>query len=286
MYNSAAVPCYYITASGVCPAAHLPPMNTLPVLPTTSILHEPAPLILPVPSLPSLNDEAETYPRLLLVEDNIAAQRVLRQGLEASRYQVELAASGVEALTLLRATPFDLVLLDLMLPDLDGLSVCRAIRAVRSTPILVLSGLDLEATKVALLEAGADDYLTKPVGFAELRARVRALLRRASSERLPDSAQERYEIGDLVVDVVQRNVLRAGNSILLSPTEWLLLITFCRAAGRPLSKQHLATTLRPEAPERAQRPLHTYIGMLREKLGSPNMIETIWGVGYRLYIEQ
>jgi two-component system, OmpR family, KDP operon response regulator KdpE len=222
-------------------------------------------------------------PHILVVEDHPTAQELLRDGLEASGYVVHSAGSGAKAMAILEQEPVALILLDLMLPDIDGLAVCRAIRATHAMPIIVLSAITQEHWKVELLEAGADDYLTKPAGFAELRARIRLALRRSGSQQAPAIvAQERYQYGSLLVDVPHRQVTRNDTAIQLTPTEWLLLVALCRSEQRPVSSSELIASVWPNDVLRGQSQLHTYVGQLRNKLGLPELIETVRGFGYRL----
>jgi|ADGO01.1.fsa_nt_gi Response regulators consisting of a CheY-like receiver domain and a winged-helix DNA-binding domain len=249
----------------------------LPPLPTTPAAGEPLPQSL------SSNSQANLAIQILVIEDHPTTQQLLRDGLEVDGYVVHCASSGAEAVALLQQESITLILLDLMLPDIDGLAVCRAIRATRSTPIIVLSAISQEQWKVELLEAGADDYLTKPAGFAELRARIRAALRRSIEPRAPRAAeQEWYEYGKLRIDVAQRRVTRGDTAIPLTPTEWLLLLILCRNTNRPVATTELIAGVWPDDAQRGQSQLHTYVGHLRKKLGPPDLIETLRGFGYRL----
>ncbi len=166
--------------------------------------------------------------RVLVVDDENEIRRALGRALSARGYVVEMAADGGEALTQAESFRPDVVVLDLNLPTLDGLEVCRRIRAAGAVPILVLSVREDEADKVSALDLGADDYLTKPFGIDELLARVRALLRRADGE--PPGADRRYRLGDVGIDLGKRLVTRAGQDVRLTKTEWSLLETF---AGHP-----------------------------------------------------
>lgn len=226
-----------------------------------------------LPVAPPMNLDAAHQPlRILVVEDYPAAQRMLRDGLEASGYSVHIVAEGAAAIISLQAESFDLILLDLMLPDVDGLAVCRAIRASRTTPIIVLSAVTQELQKVALLEAGADDYLTKPVGFGELRARIRAAVRRAhQSSFVPGTSTEQFEIGELIVDVALRQVTRNGVNVQLTPSEWTLLRILCRNAGQPVTNEMLAAELWPQDPKREPGPIHTLYCAASEKTGLANL---------------
>lgn len=222
-------------------------------------------------------------PQILVIEDHPDTLQLLRDGLEASGYVVHSATSGAEGMLLLGQEPVALVLLDLMLPDIDGLAVCRAIRATSAIPIIVLSALEQERWKIELLEAGADDYLTKPASFGELRARIRLALRRGAEERAPAVVkQERYEYGALLIDVPLRRITQGDTYIQLTPTEWLLLLALCRNGGRAIPASELIASVWPDDALRGQGLLHTYVGQLRKKLGAPDLIETLRGFGYRL----
>jgi DNA-binding response OmpR family regulator len=228
-------------------------------------------------------DEA---PTILLVDDEDAVRKVLAFPLERDGFAVIQAADGEEALERFAAGPVDLVVLDIMLPRLDGLEVCKRLRATSTVPIIMLTARDDELDKVIGLELGADDYITKPFSIREFRSRVRALLRRARSTPGPaDMADERIEQGDLVIDVPRRTVEVRGEPVQLTYVEFELLRTLASAPGRVFSRRMLLEALWKSADYRDPRTIDVHVRHLREKLEaeprSPEFILTVRGVGYR-----
>ena len=224
-----------------------------------------------------------TSARILVVDDEPQIQRALRAGLTAQGYTVTLAGLGEQALDQAALSPPDLVVLDLSLPDMSGLEVCRALRAWTSVPILILSAREQERDKVDALDMGADDYLTKPFGMGELLARVRAGLRRRRSERLPVAAL--LEFGDITVDTARRIVTRHGDEVHMTPREYDLLCYLAVNADRVVThRQVLSHIWGPENAEETQY-LRVHIGHLRRKLETdparPQWLITEPGVGYR-----
>jgi len=218
-----------------------------------------------------------------VVDDEPQIQRALRAGLTAQGYTVTLAGLGEQALDQAALSPPDLVVLDLSLPDMSGLEVCRALRAWTSVPILILSAREQERDKVDALDMGADDYLTKPFGMGELLARVRAGLRRRRSERLPVAAL--LEFGDITVDTARRIVTRHGDEVHMTPREYDLLCYLAVNADRVVThRQVLSHIWGPENAEETQY-LRVHIGHLRRKLETdparPQWLITEPGVGYR-----
>jgi len=219
---------------------------------------------------------------ILIVEDEPPIRRLLRTTLAAQDYRVLEAATGAEALAALRHHRPDLVLLDLGLPDIDGLALIGQIRARGPVPIVVLSSRGEEAAKVAALDAGADDYVTKPFGADELMARLRAALR----HRLQEQGAERgFSSGDLSVDLVRRLVRRGAEDIKLSPKEYDILEQLVIHAGKVLTHKHLLREVwRDESVD--PQYLRVYVRQLRQKIeadpSSPRHVLTEPGVGYRL----
>src|ERR1051326_3856682 len=178
--------------------------------------------------------------QILVVEDEESLLQTLRYNLSRAGHEVRLSTNGLQALEMIRGNPPELVVLDLMLPGLDGLELCRAVRAdtlnpgVAHVPILMLTARDEEIDKVVGLEVGADDYLTKPFSMHELLARVKAQLRRADMDGLPDEQPARLEAGDLLVDVAQRRASRGGTELRLKRREFDLLVYFLRYSAQVL----------------------------------------------------
>jgi two-component system KDP operon response regulator KdpE len=221
---------------------------------------------------------------LLVIDDEPQIRRVVRNAFKANAARVLEAATGAEGIDLAAAEHPDLIILDLGLPDIVGVDVCREIRKWSAAPILVLSARHSDEEKVMLLDAGADDYVTKPFSTLELQARARALLRRmASPGRAEDS---RIEIGDLVLDIGARSLTRGGETIHLTPIEWDLLRVLMTNAGRTLTHQHLFTQVWSGRKfGDAQQYLRVYVAHLRRKIEAdtlrPRYILTEPGVGYR-----
>jgi len=224
--------------------------------------------------------------RILVVDDEPQLLRSLRTTLAAHGYDVQTAASGEEAVDMLAARLPDLVVLDLVLPRLSGLEVCRELRTRSSVPILILSARGDERDKVAALDAGADDYLTKPFGVNELLARIRAALRRAAGAR---GASTVLESGDLRVDVDRRVVTRGGEEVRLTPTEFDLLKTLVSNAGRVLTHGYLLGAVWGPQYDGESQLVRVFIGQLRRKIerdpARPAHIVTEPGVGYRFRVD-
>jgi two-component system, OmpR family, response regulator len=228
----------------------------------------------------------DAAPTILLVDDEDSVRKVLAFPLERDGYTVVQAADGEEALERFAAGPVDLVVLDIMLPRLDGLEVCKRLRATSSVPIIMLTARDDELDKVIGLELGADDYITKPFSIREFRSRVRALLRRARAAQTPaDAVEERLEHGELVIDVPRRTVEVRGEPVQLTYVEFELLRTLASHPGRVFSRRMLLEALWKSADYRDPRTIDVHVRHLREKLETeprtPEFILTVRGVGYR-----
>jgi two-component system, OmpR family, KDP operon response regulator KdpE len=221
--------------------------------------------------------------RVLVVDDEQSIRRAVGRALAARGYRVELATDGEEALAVAAAFQPDLVVLDLNLPALDGLEVCRQLRGWSSVPILVLSVREDEPDKVAALDLGADDYLTKPFGIDELMARVRALLRRAGAQGAPRPV--RFHTDDLEIDLDARRVTGAGIEVHLTKTEWALLTELCQHPGKLLTHRWLLERVWGPGYAGDVDVLRVFISQLRKKLeqdpARPRLIATDPGVGYR-----
>jgi DNA-binding response OmpR family regulator len=225
-------------------------------------------------------------PTILLVDDEDAVRTVLTFPLEKDGYVVVQAGDGEEALRRFAEQPIDLVVLDLMLPRLDGLEVCKRLRATRTVPIIMLTARDDELDKVLGLELGADDYITKPFSIREFRSRVRALLRRARQPHVPaDEAEPRIETDGLVIDMSRRTVQARGEPVTLTYVEFELLRTLAASPGRVFSRRMLLEALWKSADYRDPRTIDVHVRHLREKLEAeprePEFILTVRGVGYR-----
>jgi len=220
-------------------------------------------------------------PRILIVEDEPTLAQALRYNLEREGYRVTLASQGQEALDAFHLRHPDLVILDLILPDMDGLEVCRALRRHSSVPILILTARGEETDRVVGLELGADDYMVKPFSMRELVARVRALLRRAQSSP-PD---EVLVSSDLRLDLRRREAYRGGMPLPLRPKEFDLLAFFMRHRGRALSREEILTHVWGMDVAVDTRTVDVHVRWLREKVekvpSKPTRIITVRGLGYR-----
>jgi two-component system OmpR family response regulator len=219
--------------------------------------------------------------RVLVVEDDVKMAGLLRRGLGEEGLSADVARTGDDALWMADATEYDAIVLDVMLPGSDGFAVCRRLREAGTwTPVLLLTARNSVDDRVAGLDAGADDYLTKPFSFAELLARLRALVRRAPVER-----PSVLEVGDLRADPATRQVWRGDAEIGLSAKEFAMLETFMRRPGQVLSRYHLLEHCWDYAYENRSNVVDVYVRYLREKIDRPfgrSSIETVRGAGYRL----
>jgi two-component system, OmpR family, response regulator len=219
--------------------------------------------------------------RALVVEDEPKMAALIRRGLVEEGYAADIARTGEDALWMARATPYDAIVLDVMLPGADGLAVCRELRESGVwSPVLMLTARDGVQDRVAGLDSGADDYLTKPFSFAELLARLRALTRRDLSER-----PTVLEVGELRLDPATRRAWRADAELELAPKEFALLETLMRRAGDVLTRDDLLEHAWDAAYERRSNVVDVYVRYLRAKIDRPfgvKSIETVRGVGYRL----
>lgn len=224
-------------------------------------------------------------PRILVVDDEPQLTRVLRTGLKARGYDVRIAADGLTALETFSDWHPELVITDLAMPNLDGLELCRRLRAFTQVPIIVLSAKGEEKTKVEALDLGADDYVTKPFGIDELLARVRASLRRAAQPIAAETEPTILEAGDFRIDLEARNVRLRGREIHLTPKEFDLLTYFMRNAGKVLTHRTLLAALWGGNYVEQNEYLRVFVGNLRKKIeteaGLPRYILTEPWVGYR-----
>lgn len=225
-------------------------------------------------------------PNLLLVDDEPQILRALTPALQAAGYAAEVAATGEQALSRVASAPCDVVVLDLGLPDLDGKEVIRRMRAWSDAPIIVLSARDLESEKIAALDAGADDYVNKPIGIGELLARIRAALR-GRDRRF--AAQAVFRSAELSIDFALRRVALEDEDVRLTPREYDLLSVLARHAGRVVThRQVIAAVWGPDAQVDAQF-VRVLVGQLRQKIeaepSQPRLLVTEPGLGYRLITE-
>lgn len=222
--------------------------------------------------------------RLLIVDDDAKITSMLKRALTYEGYDVEIAANGHQALALAANNP-DLIILDIMLPGIDGLSVCRQIRSNSDIPILMLTARDDTADRVIGLDTGADDYLVKPFALEELLARIRALLRRRSRE----TEAEVLQFSDLTLNTSTREGYRGQRSFSLTAKEYELLLYFLQNPHRVLTRDELMTRIWGYDFSGESNVLEVYIGYLRAKLeagGEPRLIQTVRGVGYVLKEQQ
>jgi len=240
-------------------------------------------------SSPSEADDASTPgPVIILIEDEPEIRRFLRATLSSHGYRLFEAVNAKEGLQAAETRQPDLIILDLGLPDLDGLEVIRQLREWTQVPILVLSARGQEADKVTALDAGADDYVSKPFGVGELLARMRVSLRRA--ERMGRGGDEQvFTANELQIDLAHRRVLVKGQDVHLTPIEYRLLTTLARHAGKVLTRNQLLKEVWGRAYTDQAHYLHVYMAHLRRKIeanpAQPRYIQTEPGVGYRLVAE-
>lgn len=220
---------------------------------------------------------------ILVVDDEKQIVEVISAYLEREGYRVIAAYDGKTALDMALKEKPDLILLDLMLPEINGFDLCRIVRNESSIPIIMLTARDEETDKILCLEVGADDYITKPFSPREVLARVRAVLRRSSSEQ---ANQERVRIGDLDIDFAKHEVIKSGESVPLTPTEFKILEAMAKSPGRVFTRLQLIDYVQGYSFEGYERTIDAHIKNLRQKIEdspkSPVYIVTVFGVGYRM----
>lgn len=225
------------------------------------------------------------HQRVLLVDDETQITRVLRRSLQSHGYDVQVAADGALALQVFADWPPQIVLTDLKMPNVDGLQLCRNLRAVSQVPIIVLSAKGEETTKVEALDAGADDYVTKPFGMDELLARIRAALRRTQATKLEESGSTVIDVGDFYLDLEIRSVLVKGVAVHLTPKEYDLMVYLAGHFGRVLTHRTLLEAVWGTGSGEQTEYLRVFIGQLRKKIepnpSSPIYIVTDPWIGYR-----
>jgi len=224
----------------------------------------------------------KNLPRILVVDDEKAIQRFLKNALSSAEFSVHIAGGGKEALTAAVAIRPDLIILDLGLPDMDGVEVLRRLREWTQVPVIILSVRDREDDKVTALDLGADDYVTKPFGIGELLARMRVALRKS----IPQSPEPVYKVDGLEVDLEHRRVIVQGNEVQLTPTEYDLLRLLVTHAGKVLTRNQILRQMWGPAYMEQPHLLRVNISNLRRKIepepNRPRYILTELGVGYRL----
>jgi DNA-binding response OmpR family regulator len=226
--------------------------------------------------------------RILIIEDNADLARLLALNLRDLSHEVDIAADGSAGLAKAERTAYDLIVLDLMLPGLDGIEICRRIRTKPPyVPILMLTSRSSETDRVVGLEMGADDYVTKPFSIVELLARIKALFRRV--ERLREdsapSSSGKIELGSLVIDPERRTVTLRGNPVTLTAKEFDLLLYFASSPGRVFTRSHLLDVVWGYGHDGYEHTVNSHINRLRAKIeenpAHPRYILTVWGVGYK-----
>jgi two-component system response regulator MprA len=224
--------------------------------------------------------------RILVVDDDRAVRDSLRRSLEFNGYTVELASDGAEALAVVPRTDPDIIVMDVMMPRLDGLEATRALRSAgNDVPILMLTARDAVSDRVDGLDAGADDYLTKPFALDELLARVRALMRRSARQSELEADEQPLEFADLTLDPVTRDVTRGERAISLTRTEFALLELFMQRPKRVLERSFILEEVWGFDFPTTANSLEVYVGYVRRKLeaeGEPRLLHTVRGVGYVL----
>lgn len=237
---------------------------------------------------PRSRPEATSPDVILLIEDEPHIRLTVRIALGEVTTRVNEASNGADGVEAARSGQPDLVVLDLGLPDIDGLEVCRQIRAYSSVPIIVLSARHSEHEKIALFDAGADDYVTKPFSVREFVARAKAHIRRSKTLAANDDAIEPIRLGGLILDVMARKAVRDGVQIHLTPIEWHILATLARAAGRTLTHQQIFDVVWGRQFGSPQQYLRVHITNLRRKIeahpGEPQLVITEPGIGYRVEV--
>ena len=222
--------------------------------------------------------------RVLVVDDEKLLVKGIKFNLENDGYQVDTAYDGAQALSMVKEQKYDIIILDLMLPEVNGLEVCRKIRENSNVPVIMLTAKSEGVDKLIGFEYGADDYVTKPFDILELKARIRAILRRAGSQPAADLQDDQIKVGDLLIDTAQRSVFKNGRATDLTAKESDLLVMLARNPGRVFSREGLLSVVWGEDYPGDIRTVDVHVRRLREKLetddANPEYILTKWGVGY------
>jgi two-component system OmpR family response regulator len=220
--------------------------------------------------------------RVLVIDDDLRLHELLASYLRQHAFDVSRALDGTSGLALLEAEPFDAVLLDVMMPGMDGLEVCKRIRKKFEIPVIMLTAKGDETDRIVGLELGADDYIPKPFNPRELLARLRAVLRRAR----PEADSERLQAGPIGIEISARTVTFEGNAVDLTGIEFDILVALARRAGRVIPRERLLEAAGRGDVSVSERTIDVHISHLRQKLGDSKLIKTVRGVGYVLAKEQ
>ena len=219
---------------------------------------------------------------ILIVEDEESISSFVSMYLEREGYSVHVAPTGERALHTLKQESVDLVLLDLMLPDMDGLDICRTVRSTSNVPIIMLTARDEDIDKIVGLEVGADDYVTKPFNARELVARIKSILRRSTAQ---PTSSKRLKCGDLTIDAARREVIVAEEQVMLAPKEFDLLWELLEHNGVVLNREQLLEQVWGYTYAGDTRTVDVHVRQLRRKLGDACPIVTVWGSGYKVGTE-
>lgn len=222
---------------------------------------------------------------IMIVEDEEKIRETVAEFLQAEGYETILARDGEEALQLFARRQPDLVILDLMLPKVDGLEVCKQLRQSSAVPVIMVTARNEEIDKLLGLELGADDYMTKPFSLRELKARIKAVLRRTKVSPMQANAEEKLTFGKLEINLDRREVRISGKTVDLTPSEYAILTTLCQNIGRPYSRLQLLNATLGESYAGYERAIDTHVSNLRKKIEDnpqkPLYILTVYGLGYK-----
>lgn len=221
-------------------------------------------------------------PEILIIEDERPIAELLKYSLEREGYQVRMAHTGADGLAAIAAKTLDLILLDLMLPDMDGLSICRQVTEQRRAPIIIVSAKNDQVDKIIGLEYGADDYITKPFDIREVLLRIQSVLRRGGAASPQTGPSDVLSLGDLTLTRSKHEVQKGGVRIELTPKEFDLLAILLENKGKVLSRAELLEKVWEFAYIGDTRTVDIHIQRLRRKLGTDKLIETVFGVGYKI----
>ena len=226
---------------------------------------------------------SDKHQHVLIVEDEESISSFVKMYLEREGFTVTVAGTGAAAMAALENESPDLVTLDLMLPDMDGLDICRQVRSTSNVPIIMLTARDEDIDKIVGLEVGADDYVTKPFNARELVARIKSILRRSTA--VPEAQSNRLTCGELVIDSARRECLVAGEAVMLAPKEFDLLWELMEKNGVVLNREQLLENVWGYTYAGDTRTVDVHVRQLRRKLGDICPVVTVWGSGYKVGVE-